>query len=174
MSFKSPEQVESSTSKARQTVTVSFPGMRTIYVDEQNNIVSILSNSPVISDEMLAVYRNGVEMPLYEEIKDQYDELLDEVDWDQVGWVYNGDLSQRHQNRAVTSSDESAGVALTGLEQVIYDQLISENIFPGDTYAEVLKSQFPPNVAPHKDSYSVRATVFDIEEDVKGVSIEYL
>jgi hypothetical protein len=174
MSFKSPEQVESSPSKASQTVTVSFPGMRAIYVDGQNNIVSILSNSPVISDEMLAVYRNGVEMPLYEEIKDQYDELLDEVDWDQVGWVYNGDLSQRHQNRAVTSSDESEGVALTGLEQVIYDQLISENIFPGDTYAEVLKSQFPPNVAPHKDSYSVRATVFDIEEDVKGVSIEYL
>ena len=79
---------EAASSTARQTVTITIPSIRAIYVDEEETIVAIFSNVPAIANEKLQVFKGRVEIAVSDQIGHQYKKLLPIVDWSRIGWVY--------------------------------------------------------------------------------------
>lgn len=164
---------KAASAKANQTITITVPPMRILYVDEENRIVSILSNIPVIADEKLRAFKAGVEITVSSEIRSQYEKLLSIVDWSKIGWVYqqtNLEVELFEMAEPVKQADSKVDACLekTVSEQIVGEVAIScENVF-----GSVPKLNTLP-LPPHKGNYCLRATVYDAEA-LTEVSAEYL
>lgn len=158
---------------ATQTVTITVPPMRILYLDEQNTIVSILSNTPAISDKKLQAFKAGAEVSLSNEIRAQYEKLLPIVNWIRIGWVYQqanlevqlpdmAQLAKKADDETETSPGEFICADKAGETIIIYESVFDKaskmNTFP---------------LPPHKDNHIIRATMYEAE-DLTEISTEYL
>ena len=102
---------EAASSTARQTVTITVPPIRALYVDEEETIVAIFSNVPAIANEKLQVFKGRVEIAVSDQVEHQYKKLLPIVDWSSIGWVYQ-------QRDSETKSVKRAGLGKNRLEKL--------------------------------------------------------
>lgn len=159
--------------KASQTITITVPPMRILYLDEQNRIVSILSNTPAISDKELQAFKAGAEITVSNEIRAQYEKLLPIVDWSRIGWVYqraNFEVQLPETAQPAKKADDEIEASLC--ESIRADEagetiIIYESVF--DRASKM--NTFP--LPPHKDNHIIRATVYDAE-GLTEISTEYL
>jgi hypothetical protein len=168
--------VKASSNIVSQTVNITFPPMRVLYIDAENTIISILSNTPKIADEKVRAFKNGAEIAVSDEIRFQYEKLLPIVDWCNVGWVYERmDPKIEHFETMPLEIETAAEGEITGnSENAVHKVnlgetfISSEDIFDGSTKLNALP------LPPHKVNYVIRATIHDTEDDSTEVSIEYL
>ena len=166
---------EAASSTARQTVTITIPSIRAIYVDEEETIVAIFSNVPAIANEKLQVFKGRVEIAVSDQIGHQYKKLLPIVDWSRIGWVYQRLDSETKSVKPAWSWEKPAGETDSDLEKAVYKQITKEpGVWPEQIFARrqgLLNSSLLP--APRKADYAIRLTIYD-DDGLTGISVKYL
>ncbi len=104
---------------ARQTVTITIPPIRALYVDKEETIVAIFSNAPAIANEKLQAFKGGVEIAVSDQIRRQYKKLLPIVDWSRIGWVYQRLDSETKSVKRAWSGEKPAGETDSDLEKAV-------------------------------------------------------
>ncbi|MHC4271715.1 MAG: hypothetical protein ACYST2_05325 [Planctomycetota bacterium] len=77
-----------SDSKTSQSVKITVPPIRAVYLDNQDRIIGVFSNVQVIDDGRLQVFQNGLEIAVSEKTLEHYRKMESTVDWSGIGWVY--------------------------------------------------------------------------------------
>lgn len=158
-------------STTTQTITITVPPIRALYVDEEETIAAIFSNIPVIADEKLQVFKDGAEIPVSDEIRCQYKKLLPTVNWSKLGWVYQRLDSETELLKRTQLEKETAGEIYSDLERAVYKEIAKEiSACP----ERIFGKEQELSSSPHKVNYVVRATVYDTDEGLTGISVEFL
>ena len=79
---------KASSSSAKQTVTITIPPIRALYINDNDVIIAIFSNTSFIAKERVQVFEGGVERVVNDNIRRKYEELEPKIDWSRIGWVY--------------------------------------------------------------------------------------
>ena len=165
--------VRAVTGTARQTVTITVPPIRALYVDGQEAIVAVFNNTPVIAAEKLQVFKSGAEIPLSDEIKRRYEKLLPRVDWNRIGWIYHPMDSQTQLSEEATQQEKQLGELNTSLEKIIYSEVVGAAAVSPELIFEVQQELNTSPQSPLMGNCIIRATVYDVEEGLVGISIGY-
>jgi hypothetical protein len=179
-----------------QTVTITVPPIRALYVDEGETIVAIFSNTQTIADEKLQVFsvrspqdKDGLEITVSDEIRCQYEKLLPRVNWSRIGWVYQSQDSETELLKTTLPAEEpsetvhsnlengSALLTIEGVHSRIAREVSICSVL-GTPYGEAISGEQQqlnsPPLSPRKGNYIIKATIYDVEEGLPGVSVEYL
>ncbi len=166
---------EAASSTARQTVTITIPSIRALYVDKEETIIAIFSNVGAIANEKLQAFKGGVEIAVSDQIRRQYKKLLPIVDWSRIGWVYQRLDSETKSVKPAWSWEKPAGETDSDLEKAVYKQITKEpGVWPEQIFARrqgLLNSSLLP--APRKADYAIRLTIYD-DDGLTGISVKYL
>lgn len=85
-------------SKATQHITITVPAVRALYLDQNDQIIAVLSNVQSIEKSKLKVFRAGSEIKPTAEILKRYEKLLHEIDWSKIGWIYLEKENKKNRN----------------------------------------------------------------------------
>jgi len=72
---------------ATANISINIPSIRLLYVDEQDNIVTVKSNTREEQPEIFKVYRGDTVIPINDRVLQQYEQLISENDFN--GGVYD-------------------------------------------------------------------------------------
>jgi hypothetical protein len=114
---------EAASSSTTQTITITIPAIRAIYLDHQDRIIGVFSNVPVIDEQKLQAFKSGVQTVVTEETLEQYRELKPHLDWSKIGWIYlqtNPDTKTEDQQKTKQSiSEEKLKAQETVFEEIL-------------------------------------------------------
>jgi len=151
---------------ATQTIIISVAPIRALYLDSQNNITHILNNTPTIAEERLQVFKGGVEIPMSDEIRQQYNSLLSTVDWNKCG-VYKPETNYNQE----LDAEQSSFTEENNSEKMVADAISNKIICPIDKIHDAVSKL---NLQPDKEDYIIRTTVYENPEGTTDISVEYL
>jgi len=157
---------EAASSTTTQTVTITFPPIRALYLDKSERIVAIFSNTPTMTEERLQAFKCGVEIPISDKIIYQYKELLPIADWSKTGWVYQQWNPKPELPEEKWPEEKPAwGTSGHSEEVICKDITIEFDVCEEEALDEIqeLKSSPPSPPSPHKGNYVIRTTFYDVD-----------